>query len=682
MESDLDLRGRESAQIPKESLEKQIQELRTRLEESQATLEAIRQGAVDALVVYSEQGEKIYTLEGADHPYRVLVENMNEGAATLSDEGLVLYANASMAKLLGAPIETIQGAHFRNYIEKAKRDTFDALLSRAHSSSVRFEINFATQNRHVVPVLLSLTPLKFGETSGICMVASNLTEQKRREEIQAAERIASSIIEQAAEAIIVVDNNGVVIRASMAAHQVAGENPLFKPFNEVYTFSFEGQEEFNIHSMLQGESVHSLEASLPTQSETDSVSESHIQLLLNATPLVDSEQEIWGGVIIMTDITHHKQSERAVQKERDRLRTLIESINDEVWFCDREGNVVLVNKAVPLNLGVEMQDIAEQPLVTVVTKKLEIYNPDGKRRSKKLTPLLRSLTGEIVRGQEIIRDPQNGEKRWREYTSSPIRNPAGEIQGAVAIVRDITDQKRIEESIRVANENLEKRVAERTQELAELQRRLMDSVETERLQLSRELHDGPMQEIYGLIYQMADIDPTIDAGQLQKEVGAIQEQLRRINDVLRNISRDLRPPTLAAFGLEHAIQEHIDRLQETYSDLSIIARLQHAGKEIPEPIRLALFRIFQIAITNILRHARATRIQVRFYLDAEYIHLEIEDNGVGFEVPDNWMSLARKGHLGLISAQERAEAFGGTLHVESTINQSTLVSVVLPFRPA
>ncbi|MEJ2706939.1 MAG: PAS domain S-box protein [Anaerolineales bacterium] len=678
----MDFHSQETSPTSKDSLKQQIQELRARLDEAQATLDAIRAGAVDALVVYSQEGEKIYTLEGADHPYRTLVENMNEGAATLSEDGLVLYANASMARLLDSSIETLQGSDFHTFIHPTKRDMFDALLSQARSASIRSEIEFATRNQHSVPVLLSLTPMNFAKTSGICMVASNLTEQKRREKIQAAERIASSIIEQAAEAIIVVDKDGLVVRASMAAHQIAGQNPLFKPFKEVYPFSFEGQKQFDIHSTLNGETVHSIEATLTTDRNPDSPLENQVHLLLNAAPLVDAEQEIWGGVIILTNITRHKEIERSVQAERDRLRTLIESINDEVWFCDQDGKVVLINKAVLKNLGLDPREISDKPLETIVSEVLEIFNPDGERRLTEVTPLLRSLTGEVVRGQEIIPIPRDGERHWREYTSSPIYNPAGEIQGAVAIVRDITEQKRIEESIRLANENLEKRVAERTQELAELQRRLMDSVEAERLQLSRELHDGPMQEIYAMIYRLADIDRVIDSGEWQKEVHAIQEQMRRINDVLRNISRDLRPPTLTAFGLEHAIQEHVDRLKETYKDLTIITQLQPAGKEIPETVRLALFRIYQIAITNILRHAKATRIQVRFYFDTQYIHLEIEDNGIGFEVPDNWMTLAREGHLGLISAQERAEAIGGTLHVESRLDESTLVSVVLPFPSA
>ena len=82
-------------------------------------------------------------------------------------------------------------------------------------------------------------------------------------------------------------------------------------------------------------------------------------------------------------------------------------------------------------------------------------------------------------------------------------------------------------------------------------------------------------------------------------------------------------------------------------------------------MRLALFRVFQQSLTNVLRHAEATEVQVRFSFDAEEAHLEISDNGKGFEVPANWIEFVRQGHYGLAGAAERVSALGGTLTVES-----------------
>lgn len=102
------------------------------------------------------------------------------------------------------------------------------------------------------------------------------------------------------------------------------------------------------------------------------------------------------------------------------------------------------------------------------------------------------------------------------------------------------------------------------------------------------------------------------------------------------------------------------------------------GQTLPERVRMALYRIYQIAITNVLRHAQATQVWIQFKLNREDVILEIKDNGRGFEVPERWIELARQGHLGLVGALERAEAIGGRLQVESEPGRGSLVRVTAP----
>jgi signal transduction histidine kinase len=102
------------------------------------------------------------------------------------------------------------------------------------------------------------------------------------------------------------------------------------------------------------------------------------------------------------------------------------------------------------------------------------------------------------------------------------------------------------------------------------------------------------------------------------------------------------------------------------------------GQSLPERIRLALFRIYQQTLVNVMRHAQAHHINVRFFFDERDITLEIEDDGRGFIVPEKWIDLARQGHMGLVGAAERAEAIGGKLNIESDPNRGTRVRVVAP----
>lgn len=259
-------------------------------------------------------------------------------------------------------------------------------------------------------------------------------------------------------------------------------------------------------------------------------------------------------------------------------------------------------------------------------------------------------------------------------------------------------QKQTEEELRAAKEYLETRVQERTRELtqknaaleaeitererieaelAEVQRRLLDRAENDRLEFARDLHDGPMQDLYGLIFAIDTLAADLPEGGAGS-IGEIKEKILQIIQSLRTISRELRPPALAPYGLEKAIRSHADSLKQVYPDLKIELVLDEDGQTLPETVRLALFRIYQTAITNVIRHAQATQAEVRLAMNPNETRLEIHDNGRGFKVPERWIGMARGGHLGLVGATERADAVGGKLKVESKPGHGTHITVTVP----
>jgi signal transduction histidine kinase len=127
-----------------------------------------------------------------------------------------------------------------------------------------------------------------------------------------------------------------------------------------------------------------------------------------------------------------------------------------------------------------------------------------------------------------------------------------------------------------------------------------------------------------------------------------------------------------------AIQSHARRIHEKHPDLEIGLHLTPDGHALPEQMRLALFRIYQHALDNVLKHADASHVLVRFAIDESQVVLEVRDNGQGFDVPRRWINLARRGHLGVVGARERAEAIGGCLKVESAPGEGTVVRVMAP----
>lgn len=228
----------------------------------------------------------------------------------------------------------------------------------------------------------------------------------------------------------------------------------------------------------------------------------------------------------------------------------------------------------------------------------------------------------------------------------------------------------------------------REQEL-ETKRRLTEGREVERLRIAQEIHDGPVQDLHAVHIQMVLFQKSL-ALKLAKLLGAeasrpspaagladIVVYLQRIAQDLRDLCGQLRPPTLQHFGLNAALEAHIDRCREKYPHIEISCDTGCAIGGIPEETQLALFRICQEALNNAFQHAKGDQVWVCFEADAEALVLEVRDNGLGFE-PQNLVSFSRQGHFGLLGISERAQAIGARLEIESKPDQGTMVRVFAP----
>lgn len=156
-------------------------ELQRRLEEAEETLRAIREGEVDALVIDSPKGEVIYTLTSADYPYRLMIDEMNEGAVSVSPDSYILYSNRNFASILGLTESKANGVPFGDFVVPHLRDQFLKDLQQAHERAIRREYTLFQQDGKVVPVLLSFAKLQ-PQTNTISIVVTDLTAQKRLEE--------------------------------------------------------------------------------------------------------------------------------------------------------------------------------------------------------------------------------------------------------------------------------------------------------------------------------------------------------------------------------------------------------------------------------------------------------------------------------------------------------------------
>jgi PAS domain S-box-containing protein len=154
----------------------QVSGLRERVGELEETLRAIRMGEVDAVLVAGPEGDQVFTLQGAEHPYRLMVETIDEGAATLADDGTVLYANRSFAEIFGVPLEKFIGVPLNDSIFGEDRELLDTLIADANINIVRGEIRLDSRKTRPRTIRLTLSPMREHGVHTICVVATELTE--------------------------------------------------------------------------------------------------------------------------------------------------------------------------------------------------------------------------------------------------------------------------------------------------------------------------------------------------------------------------------------------------------------------------------------------------------------------------------------------------------------------------
>lgn len=163
---------------PLKEVLKENEELRLRLEELEQTLNAIREGAVDALVVAGPQGENVFTLNGSEHNYRLLVESIDEGALTATRDGTILYCNAKFGQLVNQPVEVLIGRHVSDFIVEHERGSFESFLATVATEGKSREFLLASRNGASLSTKISIGPLDSDGISGISVIVTDLTDTK------------------------------------------------------------------------------------------------------------------------------------------------------------------------------------------------------------------------------------------------------------------------------------------------------------------------------------------------------------------------------------------------------------------------------------------------------------------------------------------------------------------------
>ena len=194
--------------------------------DAQETVQAIHHGDIDAVVVMRGlEGPQVVLLHGAEEPYRVLVEQMSDGALTAGPDGVILYVNDRLCELTGYPSAVLVGRHVASL--------FDGEPPKL-APEVTSEASLSRNGVDAMPVAVWSRPISIGETEAILFRLTDLSIHRRAEQIAAAERFARSVLEQATEAVVVLSPDGRITHASWRAEQLAERPPVGCTFSEAF----------------------------------------------------------------------------------------------------------------------------------------------------------------------------------------------------------------------------------------------------------------------------------------------------------------------------------------------------------------------------------------------------------------------------------------------------------------
>jgi PAS domain S-box-containing protein len=338
--------------------------------------------------------------------------------------------------------------------------------------------------------------------------------------------------------------------------------------------------------------------------------------------------------------------EKDLRESEERFRTIADFTYDWQYWLDPDGNYVYVSPSCERITGYSADEFRKDPELLET-----IIHPDD------YTTVTEHLRGEPLENSqshlvEFRVITRGGEECWLEHVCQPVYGSDGNYRGRRASNRDITERKWAEETL--AEQAREKTIA------------------AERTRLARELHDSVTQALYSVTLYAEATRMAMSVGKqdvVAENLGELHRTAREAMIDMRTLIFELHPPVLEEEGLVAALQARLAAV-EARAGLQVEIRAEEERRP-PLPIEEELFWIAMEALNNVVKHAKAQQVEVRYQLDGRNDYLEIQDDGVGI-VP---AEAGQSGGLGLRGMEERVERIQGKLEITSAPGQGTTVRV-------
>ncbi|HUH65905.1 MAG TPA: PAS domain S-box protein, partial [Syntrophales bacterium] len=622
--------------------------------EAKEIIQAIRSGEVDALVVSTEEGDKVFTLTGADYPYRMMVEMLNEGAATLSPDGTIFYCNRRLAEMIGAPLEKIIGASIFGHIDPREEKAFRAYFRKGLKGTSRGESAFYTADGKLLPVLLSLSNIHLEDAPvSVSLVATDvralreaqLDLQKARAELEVRVVERTEALRESEEKYrhLVEGSGSVIIRADKNL------NITFMNRHGLEFFGFSEDEIIGRNAVgtiiplkdEEGRDLAAMAEDLRLNPDDYSANvhqnrrkDGSLVWMSWANKMIcNNRGEVMEILAIGNDLTTLKKVESQLVASRNQLQNIIDNTPALVYVFDLEERFLIANWAIA-------ELFSTTPREVIGKRRRSFMSEDTAKRHE-------ANDREVIRAGKAMEFEEHGEFGGRQITwltaKFPLHNLAGRIYAVAGISTDITERKQIEDALKTYSNKLEEAYAE---------------IESFSYSVSHDLR-APLRAIDGYARMLLKKHgEEFDEDSMRKfnVIRASAQQMGQLIDDILTLSRIGRyKASIVEIDMEGIIRDVWKELQIDIGGRNINLTVTamppaHGDRTL---VKQAYSNLLGNAV-KFTKHCNPARIEIGGRIEGNECIYYVKDNGVGFD-----MAYYDK-LFGIFQRLHKADEFEGT----------------------
>lgn len=461
------------------------------------------------------------------------------------------------------------------------------------------------------------------------------------------------IMDAALDAIICMDREGVITLWTKQAEKIFGwkeEEVKGKPLSEIIIPArYRERHKEGLKRYLETGENNVLNKVIEIEGLNCDGKEFPIELTI--TPIKQNTGEFFCA--FLRDISERKTVEEELRKSEMRYRSLIEQASDAIMITDFKGNFLDVNQSLCRMFGYSKPELLQMNIAALI-------DPE----ELKVRPM---AFDRLAAGLHVF-----SERRMMHRNGNIIDVEANVKQvddrRVLAIARDVTVRKKVQMELEKSHEQLRK-----------LSSHLETVREDERTSIAREIHDELGQQLTGLKMDAAWLNKKIPLKdkKVHKKISGMISLIDKTMTTVRHISSELRPRILDDLGLVDAMDWQSNEF-EMRTGIRCRFKPQLKKRKFEKNLSTGIFRVYQETLTNVARHAEATKINTSLVADNGNIILKVEDNGKGFDEAE----IKNKNTLGLLGMQERAMMFGGKIIIKSQKGKGTVVTLQVPRKAA